>query len=60
MPDDPNTTAKHPMEEDVSLPDGSVVRVTGLLAVKFRTDPDAVRKFVEDDWTRRGSAETHG
>ena len=38
----------HPMEADVTLTDGSVVRVMGLLAVKFRTDPDGVRKFIED------------
>jgi hypothetical protein len=51
MVGDTETTAKHPLEEDVTLGDGTVVRVTGLLAVRFRTDPDAVREFVED--TRR-------
>jgi hypothetical protein len=40
---------KHPLEEDVRLSDGSVVRVTGLLAVQFRENPEAVRKFVEED-----------
>jgi hypothetical protein len=40
---------RRPPEENVTLTDGSVVRVTGLLAFKFRTDPDGVRRFVEDE-----------
>ena len=52
MVGDTETTAKHPLEEDVTLGDGTVVRVTGLLvAYASGQTPDAVREFVED--TRR-------
>lgn len=40
------------MVVDVVLSDGSTVRVTGLLAVRFQQDPDAVREFLEDDIKR--------
>lgn len=40
------------MVVDVILSDGNTVRVTGLLAVRFQKDPEAVRKFVEDDLKR--------
>jgi hypothetical protein len=48
MTESMGTTAKHPLEEDVTLDDGTVVRVTGLLAVQFRKDPEAVRRFIEE------------
>ena len=53
------TTPKHRLEEDVSLSDGTVVRVTGLWAVEFRKNPDAVRKDVEEVYRRtRGTPVT--
>jgi len=53
MADEPRTTAKHPLEEDVTLDDGTMVRVTGLLAVQFRKDPEAVRRFIAECQERR-------
>jgi hypothetical protein len=53
MKTDPQTTAKHPLEEDVTLDDGTMVRVTGLLAVQFRKDPEAVRRFIAECQERR-------
>lgn len=54
------TPGLHPLEEGVILTDGSIVRVTGLFAVRYRTDPDAVRQFIEDDLKRKKGAESHG
>lgn len=41
------TDNKLTLEEDVTLSDGTVVRINGLLAVQYRKDPDKVRDFVE-------------
>jgi hypothetical protein len=38
---------KRPPEADVTLSDGSVIRVMGDMAVQFRKDPEAVRKLME-------------
>jgi hypothetical protein len=52
-------TIRHrPLEEDVVMDDGRVIRVMGLLAVKFRTDPDAIREFLEEA-SLRNSKETN-
>jgi len=47
-----NPTRKHPLEEDVTLSDGTVVRVTGLYAVQFRKDPTATLAIIEEDYRR--------
>jgi hypothetical protein len=51
-PDRSQTTRKHPLEEDVTLSDGTVVRVTGLYAVQFRKDPAATLPIIEEDYYR--------
>jgi hypothetical protein len=56
MSDKPQTP-KHPLDADVTLSDGSVVRVAGLLAVHFQKDPDGLRRFIEDDIKKRKGAE---
>jgi hypothetical protein len=53
MSDERNSfTSKHPLEEDVTLSDGTVVRVTGLYAVQFRKDPVATLAIIEEDYRR--------
>lgn len=44
---------KHLLEADVELSDGTIVRVTGLLAVRYRSDPEVVRKWVENEIERK-------
>ncbi len=39
-------------EVDVMLSDGRVVRVSGKLAVDYKRNPEAVRKFVEEERAR--------
>jgi hypothetical protein len=43
-----------PKEQDVTLSDGTVVRVTGLWAVQYPKDPDAVRRDIKEVNRTRG------
>ena len=41
------------LEVEVPLSDGKTIRVTGLLAVRYRTDPDGVWALIEEELQKR-------
>lgn len=48
------TPTNHPLEENIVLSDGTTATVTGLLAIKYRNNPEGVRKFLDEEKKRKG------